>query len=198
VKRTIHPEDEKDYIDIVTHAMLSTGFLADLTAVLASGQADQVSVGQFYREWCKKANATDFVPFSLGAVFGHLCAGIMFVKENWFDLIPEDDITTHGAAWGLDASKMDPGPKTKMNVRGVVRRLRNAIGHGNFRFHVPEGVTRQGMMRDVKIEMWDVDTRDSADTFSAKASLDEVCTLVKALQKTVHDHLKQKYGVTGR
>ncbi len=96
--------EERDAVDRVTEAMYSLGFLQDITNFNFSADRDKLTVGQFYREWLKHSGAPGpVIPFSLGAILGYLYVGILFTKENWFDLVPEDAIQTADEAWGLKA-----------------------------------------------------------------------------------------------
>ena len=197
VTKSLLPDDEKDYVDLVTHAMFSLGFLHDISNLIPTEQAKHTSVAQFYAEWLQRSGRKeDFVPFSMGAIFGYMCAGIMLVKENWLPLIPTVDLMEAGDEWGLNEATLSLGPKTRPEIRDVVRRLRNGLGHGNVRFLVPEQVNRENIMTVVEVEFWDVGLRDPKDTFSLRMPLAKLAVLVRKLHKTVHDHVASKFGRT--
>ena len=55
----------------------------------------------------------EITPYSLGAMIGFLYCGILLVKEQWFDLLPEDNIENSNSDWGfLSATFYSPKKPT--------------------------------------------------------------------------------------
>jgi hypothetical protein len=123
--------------------------------------------------------------------------GILYAKENRFDLIPDVDLGAKGASsWGLQSARVVASREPHPSLRYVVRRIRNSLGHGSPAINVPaSGVTRQNMMPLVTVTFRDVNQRDPGDTFEAEAKLEQIFELIKNLQGQVHQHVRTKYGI---
>ncbi len=185
-------QEERDAVEYLTHAMLSVGFLKDLTELALSPKANSVTVGQFYEQWLKtKTKGSSFVPFSVGSVIAYLYLGILFAKERWFDLVPDVELSDVDATWGF-ASVHVKNPRP-MPMRYVIRRIRNSLGHGSFSVDVPLDCTRETIMRRVRITFRD--QFDKRDPFEGTFTLNSLVTFVVKFQSEVHRHVREKYDV---
>ena len=194
----LDPQLERDAVDLITNCMYSVGFLHDIGDAIFSGNRDSLTVGKFYDGWFNATGrAQPVVPFNPGIVLAHMYVGILFAKENWFDLIPDVDLAaTSASSWGLLGARVVAAREPRPNLRYVVRRIRNSLGHGSPAISVPSsGLSRQNMMSVVSVTFRDVNQRDPGDTFEAEAKLDQVFVLIKKFQEDVHQHVRTKYGV---
>ena len=183
-------ESEKDAVDCITHCMYSVGFLKDISDVIFSPNRDRITVGQFYDRWLQaRGKKEPVIPFSIGILLAHMYVGILFAKENWFDLVPDTGLTTD-ATWGLSEAPVVAPKESSPTVKYVVRRIRNSLGHGTPEVNVPQsGLTRTNMLSVVTVTFRDVNVRNPGDTFQAELTLNQVITLVKKLQGEVHQSL---------
>ena len=93
---------EKDAIDAVTNTMFSLDFLNEITKVIFSPNGNKVSVGQFYDMWVQSSGAPeDKVPFNLGVFVAYLYCGLLVTRENWYDLLPDTELSNLDPDWGL-------------------------------------------------------------------------------------------------
>jgi hypothetical protein len=190
----IDPTNEQAAVDYMTHAMLSASLLLELSAKVYSEEGNRVTIRQFYDGFNQTHASNRFRPFNEGVILG-LLNWIMFAKENWYDLVLNDDFST----WGINPSRFDvpnPNPKDSGNTRTLqyfVRRLRNALGHGNVSVKVPLGAKLATMMTDITISFHDV---SKADTFDVELTLEEAYNVARNLHKIIHTDVAQRHGVT--
>jgi hypothetical protein len=165
--------------------MLSASLLADLTMKLYSSKRDTMTIGQFYDDFGTHHDSQRFRPFNEGVILSFLY-WVMIAKENWEHLIPEDDLS----AWGINPSRLE-SPKYKdptktHTLKYLVRRLRNALGHGNVSVRVPLGATQATMMTDTTISFYDENRKDKADTFDATLTLKDAFEVARKLHQIIH------------
>lgn len=185
---------ERDHVDRVTEAMHSLSFLLDASNVIFGIKRDSVTLGQFYDSWLRSSGAPQHkIPFSLGAILGYLCCGILFAKEHWFDLVPDVLMGDLSMDWVLSEVRGSvSAPKAKaVTARYVVRRIRNALGHGSIEV-LSEAKERSQLLTHTSIVFRDVDFYDPADTFDATASLDVLTRFIKRFQHEIHQHVRSK------
>lgn len=191
-------EEERNAIDYVTQAMLSTAFLHNITEVIFSPQADRVTVGSFYRQWLAHVEAPEVkIPFSPGAVLGYLMVGILWTKEHWHDFVPDVDLKNADPEWGLTGCKPVAPKCANPTLRYAVRRIRNSMGHGRAILHVPADVKKETFLQKATLTFKDTNQRDAADTFEMTATLDELSHFVKKFQITVHADIKKRMEDSG-
>ncbi len=190
-------EKERDSVDLVTHTMLSLDFLRGITDLIFSPNRDAYTVGRFYDEWFKTTGRKDdLVPFNPGIILGYVYMGILFAKENWFDVLPNIGAVAAGSEWGLEGLRVAAPREPKPSLKYVVRRIRNALGHGEVLVTVPSaGVTRENVLSGVIVTFRDENPQDPSDTFEAQLSLDGIARCIRKFHSVVHDHVRKKYGL---
>lgn len=187
-------EREKNAVDIVTNSMFSLDFLEGITDVIFSEQRDSMTVGHFYDEWLKASGVREKkIPFSLGAIIGYLYCGILFAKEHWFEMLPDVDFIDANPKWGISGAPFSAPKKEKPSLKYVIRRVRNALGHGNINVNVPRDLKdRTDRMTRVTIEFCDRNNSDPSDTFHIELSLKQLSTFVRAFQSLIHNTVRSK------
>lgn len=186
-------QNEKDTIDLVTESMFSVAFLKDFLDCLHAGQGDNFTVAQFYRQWCREVRPNEeVIPFNLGIITSHLYTGIVLTKERWDTLIPDNSSQEAMAEWSLSGVIVAAPKKLNPSVKYIVRRIRNALGHGNIKIDFPDDATREGLLDQVKFELFDINSRDPADTFLAIASINSLLGLIKKLQSVAHANVRSR------
>ncbi len=187
-------EREKDAVDVITNSMFALSFLCEISKVIFSGKRDNVTVGQFYDSWLSATKAKDVkIPYNLGAIMGYLFCGLLLTKENWFELVPNDDVSALDQSWGLGGVNWQ-APKCKSpTLSYLIRRVRNALGHSLFQFNFPkEQITPENVHDKVSITFKDENQRDPDDTFQVTLTLSQLQKLVKKLQSLVHNYVRSK------
>jgi hypothetical protein len=187
-------EDEKNAVDFVTDAMFSLDFLKSISDVIFSKESKGVTVVQFYEAWLKNIDAKDIkVPFNLGAILGYLYCGLLFTKEHWFELLPKEKLTSVNASWGISGVSCEAPLNNTPDLRYVVRRMRNALGHGRIRVNVPENIKdKSQLMTSVTVTFNDVNEHNSKDTFKIEVTLEQLATFIRSFQATIHQHVLSK------
>jgi hypothetical protein len=192
---TVKPiEQERDAVDLVTECMYSVSFLQAISDLIFSEHRNKVAVGEFYDQWLKKTEAPRkaIIPLNPGIILAHLYVGILFSKENWFDLVPADGLTVSHEKWGLRDVKVHSPKEPNPTVRYAVRRIRNSLGHGHPIFSIPPGATKENFFARTSFSFHDVNMHDSSDTFDVTLTLDQLLKLVKKFQSTIHKHVRDK------
>lgn len=188
-----------DMLDIVTNAMFSISFLQAITPIaFDASRRNSVSVGQFYDEWLAKTKAGELkIPFSLGAFAGYMYCGLIITNEHWLDQVPDTPAATCASEWGLAGVTIATPRMANPTLRYVVRRLRNALGHGNFRFIVPDNLkSGDDVMKRASVKFHDVSMKDHLDTFDIQLELDQVAKLVKAFHGSVYPEIKRQLAAS--
>ncbi|KJF94105.1 HEPN family nuclease [Photobacterium angustum] len=187
-------ENEKDAIDLVTGSMFSVDFLKGISDLIFSEHADQVTVSEFYSEWLRNSGSEEHqIPFSLGIITSYLYTGILLTKERWFDLIPDDSSQEKLTEWGLSSIYYTSAKNSSPSIRYVIKRMRNALGHGNIKIDVPkESFNKSEVMQKVYFEFYDENMRDSSDTFHARANLESLTSIVRNIQGIAHKDIRER------
>lgn len=186
---------QTDMLDHVTNAMFSISFLQAITPIVFDGQRrDLVSVGRFYDEWLATTKAGEpKIPFSLGAFVGYMYCGLLITKEHWIHLVPDTSAAESPAEWGLAGVRISAPRRPTPTLQYVIRRMRNALGHGNFRIVVPEDLKiGDDVMRRVSIKFHDVNVSQPEDTFDVELILDQIAKLVKSFHGAVYPEIKRR------
>lgn len=187
-------EQEKDAVDFITNCMFSLSFLESISDIIFSSNKNSLTVGQFYDNFLKKSGATKpKIPYNQGAVLGYLYCGILFAKEHWFDLLPDVDLANADPKWGLSGLACIAPKMIKPSLKDTVRRIRNALGHGNVDITVPKDIKdRTELMTRVTIHFHDENMKDSSDTFDIIPNLKQLYEFVKTFQSEIHQHVRSK------
>lgn len=176
---------EGDAVDQITDAMFSLNFL-DYFTRLAFVENNSAAF-EIYKKWCEqcKIEPGNKIPFSMGSILGLSFIGILWAKENWIDLLPEDEWEKVASDWGLESAKIIDSKKPNPSVRHVVRRLRNSLGHANAYFTVGS-IDIKNLLDETTITFHDINQRDPSDTFDAIISCTGIFRLIKKYQSIIH------------
>lgn len=190
-------DEEREAIDLVTGSMFGLGFLREISALIASGQGDRISVQEYYQQWLQvRSPKEQKIPFNPGTIVGYLYCGLGLTKEIWQDLIPNVPSATAPPEWRIHdiavAAPLQPNP----TVRYVIRRLRNAIGHARVEIEIPDGITVQ-TIDNVKFTFHDVDPRNSSDTFKAVATLGALIRVISTFHGVIVPSVRRKVAQAG-
>ena len=117
---------------------------------------------------------------------------LLFAKENWPDLVPNNDLS----AWNISPVQLHAPKEPTPTLKYLVRRIRNALGHGAPKFRVPPGTTPEMMATAVTITFNDVNPRDNSDTFEVELKLGDALHLAKMLHETVLLDVARRYQIT--
>lgn len=187
-------DQERDAVDFVTNSMYSLGFLKDISDVIFSPNRDKLTVGQFYDRWLQASGAKEpKIPFNLGAILGYIYCGVLFTKEHWFDLLPDVDFDKADPEWGFSSTSYVSPQNPNPDLKYVVRRIRNALGHGHVVVDVPKDLEDKAkLMTRVTLRLHDVNMRDASDTFDITLRLQQLAEFIQAFQSIVHQHVRSK------
>lgn len=78
-----------------------------------------------------------------------------------------------------------------MAFRDAVRRIRNALGHGNLEVIIPEEITEKDELF-TKTTFTFRDKDKNGDYFEATLRISEVICLVKKIHSLIYSHVKSK------
>ncbi|ELI5734173.1 hypothetical protein RRK63_002869 [Vibrio fluvialis] len=187
-------DDEKDAVDLVTDSMFSVDFLMEISNLIFSEYGNKVTVSEFYSQWLQRSGSNEHhIPISLGIIVSYLYTGILLTKERWFDLIPDDSSQEKLTEWGISSISYTAEKRKSPSVRYIIKRMRNALGHGNIRVDVPkENFSKSEVMQKVYFEFYDENMRDSSDTFHARANLESLTSIVRNIQSVVHQDVRER------
>ena len=186
-------EHERDAVDLITDCMYSLGYLQSISDATFSDEKNQVTVGQFYAEWLKASGCPRIIiPFNPGIFLAYLYVGILYAKENWFELLPNDAIEHCQDDWGLRGAPINCPKQSSPSIRYAVRRIRNSLGHGHPTVSIPQDISKDQMFARISISFHDKSVRDASHTFDIVLTLDQLVRLVKKFQSVVHRHVREK------
>lgn len=191
--------EEANTIDLVTDAMYSISFLDSLNKVLFNPKTNNISLIDFYNSWMEVSEAIEpKMPFSLGIFTGYLYCGLLITKENWSELLPDSRINEISSDWGLDGITPLVEGNQDLKLSYFIRRLRNSLGHSNFKIHVPrpEELTSLDQIHDlVEWTFYDVNPSDASDTFSVTLSMKRLEMLIKKFHSLAHQDIRNRTNV---
>ncbi len=187
-------DQERDAVDLVTDCMFSLDFLRVITDVIFSEQRGQITVGNLYDASLAISGAVETkIPFSLGAVVSFLYCGLVLTKEFWDYLVPDEPVSSVDVDWALADITISAPKHENPSARYVMRRLRNALGHGNIRTIVPNNISdKSQIMQSVSFLFHDYDPRDPSDVFDAEAKLETLLKVVRKFHSEIHRHVSEK------
>ena len=190
-------EIDKITMDIISGSMYSLNFLRNMSVAIFDQRMNDMTVREFHAEWLKKSKYTEHsVPYCLGSIFGYLYCGILLSKEQWYDLLPGDYIKDAPAEWGFAGVNYNSPKKPAPTIKDTIRRMRNALGHGNISINVPHDLEYRKnefeFEKRTSVKFYDKNPRDSSDVFEIEMSIEGLSMLVKkfhaiAYQKIVKD-----------
>lgn len=191
-------DNENISMDIVTGSMYSLNLLRNLTVAIFNPELKSLTIGEFYEQWLKKCKHSQrLAPYSLGSIMGYLYCGILLAKEQWYALIPNEKIDQAPHEWGFSSATYTSSKRKEPSIKYAVRRMRNALGHGNILFNVPSDL---GKDKDDKLEFekritvkfFDKDKKDHTDIFEIEMPLLHLTMMVKKFHSTAYQQVIKK------
>ena len=192
---------EKLAMDIITGSMYSTNLLKNFTVAIFDPNLKSLTIGELYEQWKKMCgfpeDYNNYIPYSFGSIVGYLYCGILLSKEKWFDLLPEDKIDEANIEWGFSSATYSCPKKPSPTIRYAIRRMRNALGHGNILINVPKGIKRDKKDKDdfekkITLKFHDVDPRNPGDTFDIEIPLLGLSAAIKKFHSITYKHVTSK------
>jgi hypothetical protein len=187
-------DQERNAVDLITDCMYAIDYLIDISNYTFSDKKDTITLGQFYQAWFRKTRSTRkaIIPFNPGIFLGYLYVGILYAKENWFNLLPEDVLSKADPAWGLRDATVSAPKEADPTVKYIVRRIRNSLGHGRPTITIPAGIKPEELFTKITISFHDVSMSDGADTFDIALTLEQLFKLIKKFQSVIHKFVREK------
>jgi hypothetical protein len=191
--------NEKLSLDMVTGSMYSLNLLRNLTVAIFSPEVKSLTVSEFYEQWLKKCKLPQrFTPYSLGSIMGYLYCGILLAKEQWYKLLPNDKIDQAPPEWGFSSAIYTSSVGKSPLIKDAIRRMRNALGHGNIHFNVPSDLgknkeDRLEFEKKVTIKFFDKNIKDYTDIFEIEMPLLDLATMVKKFHSIAYQEVIKKY-----
>lgn len=188
---------EKIIMDVVSGSIYSLNFLKNITEAITKPSLSHESVGQIYAAWKKMCGGVEWLPYNFGPIIGNLYCGILLAKEHWYDLLPEDKIESASPRWGFENVQYESPKKTNPSIRYSFRRIRNALGHGNFEIHFPHNYQRNlndkaDFEKNLTLKFHDINPHDNEDTFDIEISLLGLLTGIREFHKVAYNHVNSK------
>jgi hypothetical protein len=190
---------DKCAMDIISGSMYSLNFLRNISVAIFDQTIGDMTVREFHTAWLKKAKYTGHShPYCLGSILGYLYCGILLSKERWYDLLPEDPVKDAPSEWGLAGVKYNSPKTPDPSIKYAIRRMRNALGHGNISIDVPHDLDYRKDAFDFEkrsfIRFYDEDPRDKSDVFEIEISIYGLSALVKKFQGLVYPKIIKDLG----
>ena len=184
-------EIEKDAVDYITNCMLSVNFLQNISDVIFGSNRNEVSVGEFYDRWLQATTSREHkIPFNPGVILAYLYCGILWAKEHWFDLLPNVVFDEADTIWGFTGVECHAPRMSTPTFKDVVKRVRNALAHGNFTIEVPENIDRSEFLTRIICHFHDENIRDREDIFDINVSMEQLFKFIKAFHALIHSHVR--------
>ncbi len=189
-------EYEKNAMDVFSSSMYSLNFLRNITTAIFDPKLSTMTVKELYDKEVKLSKNTKFLPYSFGAIVGDLYCGLLLAKEYWLDLLPDDELPMSDPSWCLSDVTCTAPKQTKPTIRYVIKRIRNALGHGNFIINSSKeprkGTDKYWFEKKFTIEFHDKNQRDSSDTFDIELSLYQLYMMMRKFQTIAYRHVTSK------
>jgi len=184
-------ETDRLAIDIISGNMTSLNFLRNISVAIFDQRIEDMTIREFHTAWLKKAKWTEHsVPYCLGSIVGFLYCGILLSKERWYDLLPENSIKDAPSEWGLASVKYNSPKKPDPSIKYAIRRMRNAMGHGNILINMSHDLDYRkdefDFEKRTSIKFYDEDPRDKSDVFEIEIPIAGLTVLVKKFHGLVY------------
>ena len=184
-------QNDRPAMDILSGSMYSLNFLRNISVAILDKTIEDMTVRDFHSVWLKDTNYTDHsVPYCLGSIMGYLYCGILLAKEKWYEFLPDDSLKDATDEWGLAEAKCTSPKKQDPSVKYVVRRMRNALGHGNITINVPHDLDYKKDEFDFEkrssIVFKDENVRDKSDVFCIEVPIYSLITLITTFHEVVY------------
>lgn len=187
--------DERDYIDFMTDMGFSSNLLEAMNLAISKPEWREMPLGTFYGLWMKKNNLKEVIsPYNFGVVIAELYCGLVFAKENWIDLLPDEDFERIDDSFGIKTSDYCFPAKTTPKLRDIVRRIRNSLSHSNFKIELSDDRNYLSMFNEATVFFEDINPKNPQDTFSIKLKVDQLKTFYGAYRDLVFKSITEKNG----
>lgn len=188
--------DERDYLDFMTDMGYSVNLLENLSMAITKPEYREIPIGTFFNMWLKKNELEkDIVsPYNFGVVLGELYCGLVFAKENWIDWLPDIDFSMIDDEWGIKTTEYSYPMKSAPKLRDVVRRIRNSLGHSNFKVELSDNKSYPELFNSAYIVFEDVNAKNPLDTFTIKLRVSQLRHFYGAYRDLVFSKIDTKYG----
>lgn len=192
---------EKNVMDIVTGSMYSLSFLRNITEAVFDPNLKTLTVGEFYEQWLQMCGipreVIGITPLSIGSIMGYLYCGILLAKEQWFDLLPNEKINDASPDWGFSSAVYSCPREFNPTIKYAIRRIRNALGHGNIFIQVPKDIQRNrkdkhDFEKKITIKFHDENLRDTGDTFDIEITVFGLAKAIKRFHGIAYEHVTLK------
>jgi len=127
-------------------------------------------------------------PMGLGSLSAYMSMNLGIAREIAGDKIPNKSTEKLKSEWFLDKFDIIKDElHEKPTIRRVLKRLRNAVSHHNFKLRIPLSLVNERDIRDqVEVTFYDSDKSNGND-FYAKARFRTVENLMEKLRSTVYE-----------
>lgn len=196
---TFNRELDKITMDIISGSMYSLNFLRNMSVAIFDQRINDITVREFYAEWLKKSKYTEHsVPYCLGSIFGYLYCGILLSNERWDALLPEDCIEDAPAEWGLAGVTYNSPKQPAPTIKDTIRKMRNALGHGNFSINVPHDLdylkNEFEFEKRTSVKFYKKNPRDGSFVFEIEISIEGLSMLVKKFHAIAYQEIIKDTG----
>jgi len=183
-------DDDLRLYDMLTFTYQNLVFLTDLNTHLINDAKDQKQgpVSQYYYEWCTKRipEKKQPLPVNPGTIWMITSAIIINCASRWLKYLPKTRISKSGEEWGLIQSRLtfpeDPDP----SIKRVTRKIRNAIAHTRFSFHVVNvNVPWTTLINESTYTFWD------KDDFTLEISMLNLTKLIGSIYLEIGKKMKE-------
>lgn len=190
-------QPDKLTMDILSGSMYSLNFLRNISVAIFDKEVENMTVRNFHSVWLKDTEYTDHsVPYNLGSIMGYFYCGILLAKEKWYDFLPDDSLKDAADEWGLAEANCTSPKKPDPSVKYVVRRMKNALGHGNIAFNVPHDLDYKKDEFDFEkrgsIVFKDENFRDKSDVFCIEVSIYHLIKLITKFHEVVYSEIDKR------
>lgn len=186
-------EQEKDRLDFITDEMNSMDFLDYISSCIFDEVNKNKAVGVLYDEWLRSFGDGEVrVPISIGSMVGYMYCGILFAKENWFDLLPDKNMDELEESFGFKGVTYSYPLVKEPKFKQIVKRMRNALGHGNINVYVSEDIEMKNRYHKVFFTFKDENMKNSSDTFEITLSFYQITLFIRKFQSIIHKYVREK------
>ena len=187
--------DERDYIDFMTDMGFSSNLLEAMNIAISKPEWREMPIGTFYGLWMKKNCLGEVIsPYNFGVVVAELYCGLVFAKENWIDLLPDENFDDIDDSFGIKTTSYSFPAKAKPKLRDVVRRIRNSLSHSNFKIELPEHREYLTLFNKAKVLFEDINPRNPQDTFSIELQVEQLKVFYGVYRDLVFKAIVEKDG----
>lgn len=191
-------QQEMDGVDYITDCMYTIDFLSNISLNLFVNQRKDITLKEFYDFWFKKTGSTRkaILPFNPGIFLGYLYVGILYAKQNWFELLPEDKLEDSEESWGLKDAKVSSPKEPNPTIQYVVMRIRNSLGHGRPILTIPTDTKLEDLFAKVTFSFHDVNKygkKGADDIFDVTLTLAQLSKFIQKFQSVIHRSVREKH-----